>query len=442
VGLSTPTLDGSPAMPDADASEKGRDAPTIEPIWNPDTSQLFVVATRQQHSLIAAYLKTVDQPQKLVRIAVKFVETSRDPQTTFGIDWSQTFLGSGGPISLSGPAAATTTGTTGTNGTTTTSATANPLSTTVDLNHISKTMLPSALLSAPAFQLSLQAIASDQRSSVVQDPVIFTSNNREVTFKATTQQPIQEGSTTFGTATAATTSQIAYIEVGTELTVLPSVMPGTGRHKEVVLLSLSINVSTIIGQQIIGGNPYPVTSTRSYSYSVPIPSGETLAIAGLEQRTRETSDSKIPWLGDIPVLGYAFKSRNDQVQHTTLLAFITPEVVADDRLSETTDTNRLPELRHRVFQGSATETLAQIDQSLKGLPEDLAALQACANRDTRDAVLNRLDRIGVELALIDVRLGELKLSDDRITSHESSIVDDDRDKLSAVKAVVSKVPID
>jgi type II secretory pathway component GspD/PulD (secretin) len=303
-------------------------------------------------------------------------------------------------------------------------------------------MLPSALLSAPAFQLSMQAIASDQRSSVVQDPVIFTSNNREVTFKATTQQPIQEGSTTFGTATAATTSQIAYIEVGTELTVLPSVMPGKGKHKEVVLLSLSIDVSTIIGQQIIGGNPYPITSTRSYSYSVPIPSGETLAIAGLEQRTRQTSDSKIPLLGDIPFLGYAFKSRNDQVQHTTLLAFITPEVVADDRLSDTTDTDRLPELRHRVFQGSATETLAQVDQSLKGLPEDLAALQSCANRDNRDAVLNRLDRINVELALIDVRLGEIKLTDNRITSNETTTVDEDRDKLSAVRAVVAKIPMD
>jgi type II secretory pathway component GspD/PulD (secretin) len=437
VGLTTPSLDGSPATPGADAAEGSREAPRIEPIWNPDTSQLFVVATRQQHSLIAAYLKTVDQPQKLVRISVKFVETSRNPQSTFGVDWSQTFLGSGGPIVLSGPASTSTT----TTSTTATTNTPTPLSTPVNLNHISQTQLPSALLSAPAFQLTLQAIASDQSSTVVQDPVIFTSNNREVTFKATTEEPIQEGSTTFGTATAATTSQIAYIEVGTELTVLPSVLPGTGQHKEIVLLNLSINVSTIVGQQIINGNPYPVTSTRAYSYSVPIPNGETLAIAGLEQRTHQTSDTKVPILGDIPLLGHLFKSNNDQVQHSTLLAFITPEVVPDDRLNETMDPVHLPRLQHRVFQGSATETLAEVDQSLDGLSEDIAALQSCANRDNRDAVLNRLDRIGVELALMDVRLGELSLENNRVTSGESAKVDADREQLSAVRARVAEISI-
>ena len=227
-----------------------------------------------------------------------------------------------------------------------------PLATAINLAHPGSVALPISLLSAPAFQLTLQAIASDQSSTVVQDPVIFTSNNREVTFKATTEEPIQEGSTTFGTATAATTSSIAYIEVGTQLTVLPSVLPGSGPKRQVVLLSLSINVSTIVGQQVINGNPYPVTSTRTYSYTVPIPSGQTLAIAGLEQRTRQTTDSKVPLLGDIPLVGYAFKSRTDQVQHTTLLAFITPEVMPDDGGRRIRRSRSCPGFGHRVFLAS------------------------------------------------------------------------------------------
>ena len=432
VGLSTPTLDGSPATPGAGTGRKAQEAPKIEPIWNPDTSQLFVVATRQQHSLIAAYLRAVDQRQKLVRISVKFVETARDPQSTFGIDWSQTLLGSGGPVTLGGAAAA---------GTTATAATAAaPLTTTINLAHPGHIQLPVALLSAPAFQWTLNAIASDQRSSVVQDPVIFTSNNREVTFKATTQQPIQQGSTTFGTATAATTSSIAYIEVGTQLTVLPSVMPGTGPKKEIVLLSLSIEVSSIIGQQVIGGNPYPITSSRSYSYSVPIPSGETLAIAGLEQRTRQTTDNKVPLLGDIPLLGYAFKSSNDQIIHTTLLAFITPEVMEEDGMAPA-EAAHLPALRHRSFLGTATETLTQVGESLAGLPEDIAALQSFANPATKQAVLNRLDRIAVELALMDVRLGELRLTGDKLTAPDALLVAQDRELLDAAKAKVAQISL-
>jgi Flp pilus assembly secretin CpaC len=468
VGLTTHSLDGGPALPGADAARKGQDAPKIEPIWNPDTSQLFVVATRQQHSLIAAYLKTVDRPQKLVRISVKFVETARDPQQTFGVDWSQTFLGSGGPISLSGSSFTTTasstsnagtsaitvtspqtsaTGSTGSSGSSGSSSnsgtvTPNPLATAINLANPGKVSLPIALLSAPAFQLTMQAIASDQQSSIVQDPVIYTTNNREVTFKATTEQPIQEGSTTFGTATAATTSQIAYIEVGTELTVLPSVLPGSGQKSEIIQLSLSINVSAIIGTQMIGGNPYPITSSRSYSYSVSIPNGETLAIAGLEQRSRLTSDSKVPILGDIPIIGYAFKSKTDSTDHTTLLAFITPELVQDAGSEGSADAARLPNLHHRVFQGSADESMSQLDQSLKGLPEDLAALQSCANPGNKSEVLNRLDRISVELALMDVRLGELSLNGDRMTGHESSLVQADEEKLSTIRSSVLQITAD
>ncbi len=177
VGLNTPSLDSSPNTPGSRADRVGQKAPAVDPIWNPDTNQLFVVATRQQHSLIAAYLKAVDQPSKLIRIAVKFVETQRSPQSSVGVDWSQTFLGTGGPISLSGinPTGAGVT----TTGSGTTSSTTNPISTNVELGHIGKFQLPSALLSAPAFQWTLNAIASDTRSSIVQDPVIFTSNNHE-----------------------------------------------------------------------------------------------------------------------------------------------------------------------------------------------------------------------------------------------------------------------
>jgi len=439
VGLGAPTLDGSPATPDAGATRQGLDAPKVEPIWNPDTSQLFVVATRQQHSLIQAYLRTVDQPQKLVRVAVKFVETSRNPTTALGVDWSQTFLGSGGPISLAGQSSSTSTSSSSGTTNTTTSSSLNALSSQVKLGHIGSLALPAALLSAPAFQWTMQAIASDQNSSVVQDPVLFTANNREVTFKATTQQPIQEGSTTFGSATAATTSQIAYIEVGTELTVLPSVLPGAKRP--IVLLSLSINVSTIVGQQVIGGNPYPITSTRTYSYSVPIPSGETLAIAGLEQRSRLTSDNKVPLFGDIPVLGYAFKNKSDQVVHTTLLAFITPEVMDEDGYAPKEADLGLPAYRHRIFQGTENETLGQLDQSLHGMAEDIAALEACAQPGNRDEVLNRFDQIAVELSLMEVRLGELKMTKDRLTASQTSQVERNRERLLAARTRVAGIAL-
>jgi Flp pilus assembly secretin CpaC len=437
VGLSTPSLDNSPNRPGAGADHAGQKAPAVSPIWNADTNQLFVVATRQQHSLIASYLKAVDQPQKLIRIAVKFVETQHSPSSSVGVDWSQTFLGNGGPITLSGVNAASTlvsTATAGAGGLT-------PISTNVSLGHIGHFQLPSALLSAPAFQWTLNAIAADTRSSIVQDPVIFTSNNHGVVFKATTQDPIQQGSTTFGTATPASTTQIAYIEVGTILNVLPSVLPGNGRHHEIVQLNLSIQVSTIVGQQVINGNSYPVTSNREYSYSVMIPTGQTLAIAGLEQRSRIVSDSKVPGLGDIPLLGYAFKDRTDSVQHNSLIAFITPEVIRSSE-DEAAEANHLPDTSHRVFQGSETETLAQLKESLAGFDGDITALVAAANSQNKLAILNRLDRFGVELSLMDVRLGELRVGQDRLTAADSTRVTRAQQELDAARSTVGRIAAD
>lgn len=442
VGVSTPGLDDSSAAPGLGSSRKAVDAPKVEPIWNPDTSQLFVVATRQQHSLIASYLKTVDQPQKLIRIAVKFVETARNPTQSLGTDWSQTFLGSGGPITLAGPSTTTnSTPATNTSGTNATTATLGPLSATVNLNHPGSLTLPTALLSAPAFQWTVQAIAADRLSSIVQDPVIYTSNNREVTFKATSQQPIQQGTTTIGSATAATTTSIAYIDVGTEVTILPCILPGRGRYKELVQLNLSINVSSITGQQVINGNPYPVTSSRTYSYSVAVPAGETLAIAGLEERSRQTTDNKVPVFGDIPVVGYAFKNKSDSVIRTTLLAFITPQLISTDEAdAPPAEAIVLPAMRHRVFEGSPAETLAQVDKSLDGLPADIAALQAYANAANRNQILNQFDRISVELSLMDVRLGELRLENNRLTGRESALVAADREQLSRARSRVAGTP--
>jgi type II secretory pathway component GspD/PulD (secretin) len=464
VGLATPSLDGSTAIPGAGADHKPVDAPKVEPIWNPETSQLFVIATRQQHSLIASYLKTVDKPQKLVRIAVKFVETSRNPQQALGVDWSQTFLGSGGPLSLSGaslksatssmstvPANVQNNGTTvttssGASGTSTSSSSgtsgsattpASTLATTIGLGHY----LPNTLLSAPAFNLTVQAIASDKYSSIVQDPVIYTTNNREVSFADTTQQPVQQGTTTIGSSTAATTSSIAYIDVGTQVTVLPCILPGNGPNREIVQLNLSINVSAIVGAQVINGNSYPVTSSRTYSYSVSVPAGQTLAIAGLEDRERQTTDNKVPIFGDIPVIGYAFKNKSDSTVRTTLLAFITPELVQIDNSDGGASAAALPEMRHRVFQGSPNETLKELDQSLEGLSGDILALGKCATGANKDAVLNRLGQIEVELSLMDVRLGEFRLAD-RPTFGESSLVARDREQLDAARAAVSALRAD
>ena len=102
----------------------------------------------------------------------------------------------------------------------------------------------------------------------------------------------------------------------------------------------------------------------------------------------------------------------------------------------------LPPLQHRSFAGSAGETLAEVDQSLKGLPADIAALQSWASPSNKELVINRLDRISIELALMEVRLGELKINNNRMTQSEENQIVRDQEALTTARAAVAKVAAD
>jgi type II secretory pathway component GspD/PulD (secretin) len=408
-----------------EAAYKSNAAPTPQVIWNSDNNELLVLATRQQHAIIEHYLKMVDRPPRLVRLAVKFVETARDPRTDFGIDWSGTSIGpNGGPISLSG---ATGPGT--------------PVATApFSLAHPGGVQLPQAILSAQALQLTLHAFATDSSSAVVQNPVLVTSNNREVTFKDTTQQPVQESSTNIGQATTTSTSQIVYLEVGPIVSILPTVLPGSQPGHELIQLNISIVTSRITSQSIIAGNTYPVLSSKTYEYSVTIENGFTLAIAGLDERTHTATSNKVPIFGSLPIIGRAFNSTSDETVTTTLVAFITPTIESPGADSSLAAGHPVPVSNRRVFDGSPNETLADLKKSLGSMNADIQALQSAANASNRALVMNRLERIGVEIGLMEVRIGEWRAAQPTACEAELKTLDDDRKLLDTTKSAVEKIP--
>jgi hypothetical protein len=401
--------------------------PAPQVIWNADDNKLLVLATRRQHALIRDYLKMADRPQRLVRLAVKFVETARDPKTDFGIDWSATPIGpNGGPISLSGlsgPASALATA---------------PFS----LAHLRSVQLPQAVLSAPAFQLTLNAFATDSSSAVVQSPVLVTSNNREVTFKDTTQQPVEQSSTNIGQATTTSTAQVVYLEVGPIVSILPTILPGSRPGHELIQLNISIVASRITGQSIIAGNTYPVLSSKTYEYSVTIENGFTLAIAGLDERTHTTTSNKVPVFGSLPIIGRAFSSKQDETITTTLVAFITPTLEYPGADPVLAAGHPVPVSNRRVFDGSPNETLEDLQKSLGGMNTDIQALQHAADHSNRELVLNRLERIGVEIGLMEVRISEWRTTQPTACETELKILADDRKLLDTTESTVERIPAD
>ncbi|MEM6916791.1 MAG: hypothetical protein AAF491_09520, partial [Verrucomicrobiota bacterium] len=297
--LSVAGLQGSPDLVNRmtpSSSEREESGGQSKVIWNSDSNSLYVVATRQQHQWIEAYLATVDKPQPMISVEVKFIETSRNPSTDFGIDWD---------------------GVTGSNGLDLTlSDNSGPL----DLNRIGNYSLPTAVLSYSDLTWRLRAIYNDENSKAVSFPRMVTLDNREVSFRSVINQPVLGSSASASLGAGATqTSAIEYLPIGTVINILPKRMAN-----DKILLNVSLTVSDIVGTEVINGNPFPIATSRVYTAPLTVKSGYTVAISGLDAARTEETENGVPGLAKLPVLGYAFKRKGRERNRQHLMMLITP----------------------------------------------------------------------------------------------------------------------
>lgn len=299
-------------------------------LWKSDSNMLYVVATRLQHMWVEGYLAAADKPQAQIAIEVKFFETSRDPSKEFGVDWSGTFGQSGLFRQVdnvvtnpeTGNSVVSTTNIAQTEGGYRTDL-SNLLS-LGNLNEAKAFIAPStAVLSAQDVNIKLRAMLKDQETRTVSYPRMVTTNNREVVIRSVVNQPVLGGSasTSLGTGST-TTSSISYLPIGTVINILPKRM-----MDDKINLNLAITVSSIIGTEVIQGNPYPVASSRVYSAPVELNNGYTVAVGGLDEAREQEGEQGIPVLGKIPILGYAFKTKGKAKNHKNLMIFITPSLI-------------------------------------------------------------------------------------------------------------------
>ncbi len=290
-----------------------------------ETSSLLVIASHAHHRMVEQYLQAVDQRQRLVKIQALIIESSNPEKMSVGVDWSaasgvrfgvgqlsrdfqQSWSRNRAYTSLDGKDAG-------------------------DLSSAAEwasSRADTALLSAGDFSWTLNFIRTDGESRVVNDPVAVTLNRRPVRFETVTELPVQTGSSsTTSTVASSSVQQTEYIEIGFFLDVIPQIIPGGmyGWDEEAVRLDVSIVVSNQVGEQKIGDRPYPITARRTYAYSVVVPSGYTLAIGGLREEGEKEVNSSVPLLGDLPLLGFLFRSTEKEKIQRNLIAYITPTIL-------------------------------------------------------------------------------------------------------------------
>jgi len=307
------------------------------------TSQIVVVATEQEMVSVDALIERLDKATKQVLIEARLLETSFNPQTTKGVDWSGTLTsqhftyGNGimrGESTTKVPGDPTTTTLPGGRQVTTTPS----KSTSTVLNSLigagglgfstASGLTPAAtFLNADGVNAVLSFINTESDAKVISAPRTVTLDNEMAKIEVVRAVPILN--TTASTVQTTGGSQVTYTNLGVILMVTPHISANNFVAMRVVpeVSRVFDTVTKTVNGQTSQADEYDI---RKMETRVMIPSGNTLVLGGLVQDDVRKSDTKVPVLGDIPLLGWAFRHEAKNRSKTQLTIFITPTIVQDE----------------------------------------------------------------------------------------------------------------
>jgi general secretion pathway protein D len=172
------------------------------------------------------------------------------------------------------------------------------------------------------FQATIRAIAEAGKTEVLSRPSVLARNNQEAVITVAQQVPLITNVRydNFGNQI----NGVEYTPVGIILRVTPFI---TSNGMVEMIISPEISNLSDETVPIAAGVNAPVINTRSADTVVVTPDRQTVVIGGLMSKLKTETDSKIPWLGDIPLLGNLFKRRVRGDTKTELLIFLTPHIV-------------------------------------------------------------------------------------------------------------------
>jgi general secretion pathway protein D len=193
----------------------------------------------------------------------------------------------------------------------------------------------------------LQAVSTDTNSNLLATPHLTTMDNEEAFFIVGQEVPIITGSTT-GSSNANPFQSVDRQEVGIKLKVTPQINEG-----DAVQLLIEQEVSSVSGATSVD----VIINKREIKTSVIVDDGGTIVLGGLIDDAVQESVSKVPLLGDIPILGNLFKSTSTSVSKRNLMVFIRPTIIRDGVT--------MNEISHKKYQYIRAQ---QLKRQADGIP--------------------------------------------------------------------------
>jgi type II secretory pathway component GspD/PulD (secretin) len=280
---------------------------------NDQGSVLLITAVPALADRIEADIKKIDRYKRHVMLDARVVSMEKGNLLNMGSQWSWPTL-SAGTFTSHGIGTSTTAGTTATSGW--------PYG--VQIGYAPDQTFTNALM------MQLNLLVENTQADIIANPTVVAQDGRRAEMRVIEEQWFMMQAQ--GASLYYTQAQLQKIESGTVLTITPYI----GDNNDITL-QMAVEVSDSVPQA--RGSNLPLVTRRTAKNAVTVKDGGTVAVAGLTENRSRTDEQKVPFLGDIPLIGGLFKNHNNDKSNREVAVFVTAHLVAEG----TQPTNRLAE---------------------------------------------------------------------------------------------------
>jgi general secretion pathway protein D len=351
-----PTTPTTPTTTPASVSPTSATTPTgITITADKPTNALVITAPPEAYAALKGIIEKLDVRRSQVLVESLIAEVTFDKARTLGVEWRVLDEPNGTQVFASS------TGTGGAGATGILDAlTLNPLTPSAGflIGALRNTFTVNGreIFNIPVI---LRAFQGDTDVNILATPNLLTTDNEEAEIIIGEERPFLRtaqdtpvGGTTTGTSTVRT---FEFRDTGITLRLTPQISQG-----KTVRLNLSQEVKNFVSESETGA---VTTTKRSAKTTVIVDDGQTIVIGGLIQENKNEAQTQVPCLGNLPVLGWAFKQTSERKRKTNLLIFITPHIITSpDDVRRVTDhkrqqSDRAPEIEEQLRENRPLENL-------------------------------------------------------------------------------------
>lgn len=297
----------------------------IEP--NMPNNALIVDAAPQDFEYVRKLVEQLDQVPQQVMVEILIAEVALNKSLDLGVEWSSIQIPEEGKTTIVGRS--------------------RPGEVDDIMNYVTKGVFPQGLslgvargtyvdangLVQPRIPFLIRALSQHRDVNILSSVPLRAQNNTEASVSVVENIPILRSTIEGGSGTARDVIQnIDRMDVGIKLKFTPHVNPNGD-----ITMQLNPSIEAVVDQGSKDLKYTPTIAKREVSTTVTVPDRSTIVISGLIREDRVKQVSKVPLLGDIPLLGWLFRSTADVRRKTNLFIFVTPHIVTDEGTSAEID---------------------------------------------------------------------------------------------------------